>query len=384
MLAFLCLRGDVERSGADDVCPGRRLAGARGDLSRGRLRTGRDGHGHHRAAARVWRDRAQKHSAFAPPAGKGMFFCVSGLEKLPDHHGDDCAGDHVAAPANPPQRPLSGLHHHRRRPFHGQLLLLRPSVAAVARRFPASPLISQPYGLTEGGGRLLEIDDAFALPVIPGFVTGNAHEFLGDGAHALDLGFDLGKLGEKRIVWIDGVEEQFGVTGNGHHGLVQLMADGTGGFKHGLEFFAINAFGFATVAVQGDFDGNQQAAGFKGLDHIAEGLHDLGAFQGGRIRIGGKIDHGDAEAVADPTGGFDAVHLALETDIHQDQIRLQGGRMGDGGFPIMGHAAYRISIFFETAFDLLGHDAFVFHHQYGRRCHISFPFWVVRACLQQC
>lgn len=82
-------------------------------------------------------------------------------------------------------------------------------------------------------------------------------------------------------------------------------------------------------------DSGQEVALLEGFDQVAEWGRRLGALQGGLVGVGGEVDHGDVQAAVDVLGGLDAVHLALEPDIHQDEIRTRRLGEGDGlGAPV--------------------------------------------------
>ena len=73
------------------------------------------------------------------------------------------------------------------------------------------------------------------------------------------------------------------------------------------------------VAKQRHLDHDAQLALLERLEQVAVGLRDLRPAQGGVVRVGGHVHHGDVELAANQVGRLDAVHLAPQPDVHQHQ-----------------------------------------------------------------
>ena len=75
------------------------------------------------------------------------------------------------------------------------------------------------------------------------------------------------------------------------------------------------------MLVERHLDAGVQFSFFEGLQNVAERFRHLRTLQGGIVRIRREIDHGNVELAAHLVGRFDAVHVPLEPDVHQDKVR---------------------------------------------------------------
>ena len=67
-----------------------------------------------------------------------------------------------------------------------------------------------------------------------------------------------------------------------------------------------------------------------GLDEIAEGERRFGTPDGLVVGVGGQEQDHDAGRLVDPARGLDAIHGALEVDVHEHQIGTPVEGDGDG------------------------------------------------------
>ncbi len=80
-------------------------------------------------------------------------------------------------------------------------------------------------------------------------------------------------------------------------------------------------FYFGPVPMQGDFEDRLQLVILAGRNQVAPGLRQLGSLEGGFVRVGGEKDHGQLKPVPELLRGRDAVHLTLQADVHEHQVR---------------------------------------------------------------
>jgi hypothetical protein len=65
------------------------------------------------------------------------------------------------------------------------------------------------------------------------------------------------------------------------------------------------------------------------------------AEQGLRVRVDREIDDGDPEAAGDLFGRHHAVHVTLELDVHEDEVRAKGFDLAEGFLPGKGYPKHR-------------------------------------------
>ena len=101
----------------------------------------------------------------------------------------------------------------------------------------------------------------------------------------------------------------------------------------------------------------------EGLDHIPGRLDMLGALERFVLGIGGQEHHRNRMARADDAGRLDAVHGTAQPDVHQDQVRAQSARHGDGLLSADRMPDRLIAMAAQLDTDVQRHDGFVFHDQ---------------------
>ena len=126
---------------------------------------------------------------------------------------------------------------------------------------------------------------------------------------------------------------------------------------------------FLFVFVQRHFDRRMDVDLLEGLDDVSVGLGDLGLGQGALIRVGGEEDHRDVGFLPDGIGGFYPVHLALEHDVHEDDVRhvLLGEQ--NGLFPSACGAHHVIPQLLQAELYILAHNALILHYEDVRLRH---------------
>ena len=177
---------------------------------------------------------------------------------------------------------------------------------------------------------------------------------------------DLGEEAAIGVVRAEGVEQQAGVADDDGQQVVEVVRDPAGQPADGLHLLRLAelllagpqlAFGLGLV--EGHGDGRAQLAILEWLEDVAERFGGAGPHQGGLVRVGGQVHHGDLEAAADLLGGGDAVHVPLQPDVHQDQVRAQLAGEPDGFLPPGRDAGQRMAQAKQAALDVHGHDGFV-------------------------
>src|SRR5215472_7801978 len=117
------------------------------------------------------------------------------------------------------------------------------------------------------------------------------------------------------------------------------------------------------MLVQRHLDAGMQFGFLKWLGNVTQRYGKLGARERGGVGVGGEVDHRKIEAIAQDSGGFDAVHLALDADIHQSQIGLGFLRLGNRLGAARNGRRHRVTEFGEDVAQIFGGDPFVFHDE---------------------
>jgi hypothetical protein len=163
-------------------------------------------------------------------------------------------------------------------------------------------------------------------------------------------------------------ERDFAVLVGDDHRVGDAFQDGG---KPLLPFFQ---FPLHVEAVDRHLDGAVQLGVLKGLDDVAEGLGELGAVQGVLVGVGGEKDDRDAGVFADIMGHVDAVHLALEHDVHQHQVGGEFLGAADRFLARTDDVDHVIPEPFETALDVFGDYILVFDNKDFQLLHEIQPF----------
>ncbi len=137
------------------------------------------------------------------------------------------------------------------------------------------------------------------------------------------------------------------------------------------EFFVHLAF------VQRDLDGGAETGFVERLNQITERLRFFGGLDQFLVSVSRQENDRGAVGLEDFFGGLDAVHLSLELDVHQDQFGTLFPDRGQRG--LGGGDAFRNGIpdAFQSVFDVLGDNAFVFNDQDADFLHPENPRWIL-------
>ena len=199
------------------------------------------------------------------------------------------------------------------------------------------------------GGRLRRIgreDEAVGIELSGEFAKGEDH---GDFAVA---GFVVLPSGES-----------FG--GTIHVLDAAIEVDHDHGVRHGAEHgFHPGPLGtcgaVGTVFVNSHLNRRGEAGLVDGLGEEAESFGHFGAVDGGLIGVCGEVDDRDVGRFAQFGRGLDAVHGALDADVHEDEIGADFAHRGESLFGGFGDPRDRVAGFEKTRCDMTGDDAFVF------------------------
>lgn len=132
----------------------------------------------------------------------------------------------------------------------------------------------------------------------------------------------------------------------------------------------VGELGLEPVPLEGHLNGGVQLSLRERLEQVAVGAGLARSLQRGIFRIGGQVDHRYRVRLAQLLGHFNAVHVALYVDVHQDQVGpgfadeikalLAGDSDGRHVVTQLGQALLQIE----------SHNAFVFDDQdAGRGVH---------------
>ncbi|EWS64465.1 hypothetical protein Y695_02289 [Hydrogenophaga sp. T4] len=170
------------------------------------------------------------------------------------------------------------------------------------------------------------------------------------------------------VVWlVQWPAQQFGRSGR--------CGDGRGGrvhFQHaharslqGLlqQPLVVHEFNFQLVTLEGHLDRGVQLALRKGLEQVAIGAGLPCALQRGVFGVRGEVDHRRGVGFTQPGGHLDAVHVALDVDVHQHQIGLGLREHLHALFTRDRNGGHVVAQLRQTLLQVEGNDALVFHHQ---------------------
>ena len=120
---------------------------------------------------------------------------------------------------------------------------------------------------------------------------------------------------------------------------------------------------FLAVLVQRHFDGGLDVHVLEWLQDVAMGFGHFGFVQRAFIGVRRQENHRNVHVALDFFCSSNAVHVALDHDVHQRQIRLVLHGHVDGVFAIVGRSYNVVAQVAEAAFDVFANDAFVFGYE---------------------
>ena len=115
-----------------------------------------------------------------------------------------------------------------------------------------------------------------------------------------------------------------------HFFQVERAVEGGAGSAQRLGQGALFVLGdLGPVPVEGDLDCGMQVAVVKGLDQVAERLGHLGPLDRLLVGVSRNINDRGAPSGPDLRGSLDPIHLANQSDVHQNQVRSRFCRLLD-------------------------------------------------------
>src|SRR6185503_4603097 len=120
------------------------------------------------------------------------------------------------------------------------------------------------------------------------------------------------------------------------------------------------------MLVKRDLDDTAQVRRLEWLDQIGGGIRMRCTLQRVFVRMRCQEHDRYIVLVANGLGGSDAVDLAGEADVHQDQLRMQTSREIDGFFTARRRACDRVAELIERVSQVQSEDAVVLHDQDAR------------------
>ena len=212
-----------------------------------------------------------------------------------------------------------------------QRLLRLPALADVAEDEDGAA--DSPLGIPNARGGVVDGDFGEVLgdedgtvaygghrPFAEGFRHGALRDGAGDCVHNLEDFFQRQAQGvlaaPARQRFCDGVHERnpsFGVGGD--HAIADACQ------SRCVPLLTFPETQLHCMLLEGHLDGDPQLPSRKWLEQIAKGPGPLGPVDGGVVRVRGQIDDRDVESIVNRAGGFDAVQVASQTDVHQHQVR---------------------------------------------------------------
>ena len=92
-------------------------------------------------------------------------------------------------------------------------------------------------------------------------------------------------------------------------------------------------------------------------------LRHFGLREGAFVGVCRKENDRDVRFLSDGFSGFDPVHLALEHDVHEDDVRHVFQRKVHGHFAGVRSTHHIVPQFLEAVLDVLAYDAFVLNNE---------------------
>ncbi len=139
--------------------------------------------------------------------------------------------------------------------------------------------------------------------------------------------------------------------------------------RDGVAALAIAQLTFCGVFMQSHLDRRAQLRIFERLQDVTERLGQARAGQRLVVGVRGQVDHGYLRGLPDSLGGLDAVHLALEANVHQHQIGRGLACELHGAFTVGGDPHHRVTNPRELLLDVAGDDAVILDDQDLGGCH---------------
>ena len=152
-------------------------------------------------------------------------------------------------------------------------------------------------------------------------------------------------------------EDHFAVRVGGHHTLADAAQSGC------QPRFAGAQAAFHLVLVDGNLHGAAQFGVPYGFQNVTEWLRAGGPVDGFLVRMGGDVDHRHFQLGFHGLGGGDAVHVALQTDVHEDEIERRRPGKVERLFAGARDGWHLIAQPLQPALDVRGDNAFIFNDQ---------------------
>ena len=120
---------------------------------------------------------------------------------------------------------------------------------------------------------------------------------------------------------------------------------------------------FHLVTVEGNLNYAAEVAVGGRFENVAEGLGELGAIDGVLIGMRGQVDDRDLEFGFQRLRRGDAIHVAFQADVHEDEIERRRPGATEGFHSGLGNGRNGVTEAFELLLDVGGNQAFVFYDQ---------------------
>lgn len=170
------------------------------------------------------------------------------------------------------------------------------------------------------------------------------------------VGVEDGAIGEGAEDAFGGFVEETAVAGF-------AFAEGGGGEIEEAEGFL--GAEFCVVAGECHLDVGAQDLGLKGLEHVREGASFCGAVGNFDVRVCGNKDDGDVRLGAQGGGDVEAAEAGAEVHVHEDEVGVSGGNLGEGGFAAKSVSADVVAEVAEEVFEFHGDDGFILDNKHA-------------------
>jgi hypothetical protein len=125
----------------------------------------------------------------------------------------------------------------------------------------------------------------------------------------------------------------------------------------------LDQLGLEFVAFERHLDRGMQLTFRERLEQVAVGPGLARALQRGILSVGGQVDHRHRVGLAQARSDFDAVHGALDVDVHQHQVGQQFADEVQAFLARGGHGGNVVAQLLKAQLQVQRDDRFVFHHQ---------------------